>query len=172
MSQEPVEPEERDPDTRSAESLSKGTAEELAEQAGGVSSILAPLALAFWRMRGAFEREVGTSAATWFLLELLLREEGISQREAGQRFEIDPSRITRLSQKLESEGLLRRERDPEDNRVMRLYLTPEGRAMVGELRERRERFESRAHESVGAESAEELRRTLHTLAKAMDEEAE
>jgi DNA-binding MarR family transcriptional regulator len=167
-----MEPEIKTTSTRSAESHSTGTAEELAEQAGGVSSILAPLALAFWRMRGAFEREVGTSAATWFLLELLLREEGISQGEAGQRFEIDPSRITRISQKLESEGLLRRERDSEDNRVMRLYLTPEGRATVGELRERRERFERRARESVGEESAEELRRTLHTLTRAMDEQAE
>src|SRR5215210_6199733 len=84
------------------------------EEAGGRSdSLLAPLGLAFWRMKHAFEREVGLSAATWFLLRMLIAEEGVSQGEVSRRFEVDPSRITRLAQRLEGEGLLERVRDLE-----------------------------------------------------------
>ena len=85
--------------------------------------LLAPLSLAFWRMKGAFEREIGVSASTWFSLTLLAEKDGMSQGELSQSFEVDPSRVTRLAKRLEREGLLRRERDPEDNRVVRMYLT-------------------------------------------------
>src|SRR5215217_1738655 len=85
----------------------------LAEKAGGDGPLMPLLGLAFWRMKHAFEREVGLSAATWFLLAMLMDEDGISQGEVSHRFEVDPSRITRLAQRLEKEGLLRRERDPE-----------------------------------------------------------
>jgi DNA-binding transcriptional ArsR family regulator len=95
----------------------------LAERAGSDGSLMPLLGLAFWRMRHAFEREVGLSAATWYLLAMLIEEDGISQGEVSHRFEVDPSRITRLAQRLEREGLLCRERDPEDSRVVRLHAT-------------------------------------------------
>jgi DNA-binding MarR family transcriptional regulator len=101
------------------------------------------LGLAFWRMKHAFEREVGLSAATWFLLTMLIDEEGMSQGEVSHRFEVDPSRITRLAQRLEKEGLLYRERDLEDNRVVRLHATEEGRRVIESRQERREEFEER-----------------------------
>jgi DNA-binding MarR family transcriptional regulator len=149
------------------EGSDKGFVEELAGQAGD-GSVLTPLALAFWRMRGAFEREVGASAGTWFLLELLLGEDGLSQSEVVRRFEVDPSRITRLGQKLESESLLLRRRDPDDNRVVRLYLTDGGRSLLSGLRQRREEFEARVRNALGEEEADELRRMLRELAEAME----
>src|ERR687885_1717023 len=105
--------------------------------------LLAPLGLAFWRMKGAFEREIGVSAGTWFSLTLLAKKDGMSQGELSQKFEIDPSRVTRLAKRLEREGLLRRERDLEDNRVIRMYLTEKGRDLVEGLSDRRERFDRR-----------------------------
>ena len=81
---------------------------EIAQDTG---PLLAPLGFAFWRMKGAFEREMGVSAGTWFTLALLAREDGMSQGELSQRFDVDPSRVTRLAKRLEREGLLRRERD-------------------------------------------------------------
>ena len=129
--------------------------------------LLAPLALAFWRMKGAFEREMGVSAGTWFSLALLAGEDGISQGELSQRFEVDPSRVTRLAKKLEREGLLRRERDPEDQRVVRMYLTEKGRDLVEDLYERRVRFERRIHGVLSLEEREELRRVLGVLAEEM-----
>jgi hypothetical protein len=62
----------------------------LAEKAVGDGSLMPLLGLAFWRMKRAFEREVGLSAATWFVLTMLSDEDGISQGEVSHRFEVDP----------------------------------------------------------------------------------
>jgi MarR family transcriptional regulator, organic hydroperoxide resistance regulator len=146
------------------ERRSKETVERLARDD---SSVMPLLGLAFWRMKHAFEREVGLGAATWFLLSMLIDEEGISQGEVGQRFEVDPSRITRLAQRLEREGLLRRERDPEDNRVVRLHATEEGRRLIESRQEGREWFEERVRREFSPEEMAEFRRALGVVARLM-----
>ena len=131
--------------------------------------MLAPLGFAFWRMKGAFEREMGVSAGTWFTLALLAREDGMSQGELSQRFDVDPSRATRLSKRLEKEGLIRRERDRGDNRVIRMYLTEKGRGLIEGLSDRGERFDQRIGGVLNPEELGELRRMLGTLAEAAEE---
>jgi MarR family transcriptional regulator, organic hydroperoxide resistance regulator len=141
--------------------------EVLAEKTAGDGSLMPLLGLAFWRMKHAFEREVGLSAATWFLLTMLIEEDGTSQGEVSQRFEVDPSRITRLAQRLEGDGLLRRKRDPEDNRVVRLHISPDGRLLIESLQERRERFEERIRQEFAQEELAEFRRALGVVSRLM-----
>jgi MarR family transcriptional regulator, organic hydroperoxide resistance regulator len=141
--------------------------EVLAEKAASDGSLMPLLGLAFWRMKHAFERDVGLGAATWFLLTMLIEEDGISQGEVSHRFEVDPSRITRLAQRLEGEGLLRRKRDPEDNRVVRLHISPEGRLLIESRRERREEFEERLRQEFAQEELAEFRRALGVVARLM-----
>jgi MarR family transcriptional regulator, organic hydroperoxide resistance regulator len=141
--------------------------ERLVEKAEVISPMMALLALAFWRMKGAFERDVGVSAGTWFTTKMLIEEDGVSQGEVSQRFEVDPSRITRLAQKLEREGLLQRERDLEDHRVVRLHVTEEGRHLIESRQERREMFEDRIRQELSEEELAELRRMLDVVAKVM-----
>ena len=135
--------------------------------AEGDGPVMPLLGLAFWRMKRAFEREVGLSAATWFLLSMLIEDDGISQGEVSHRFEVDPSRITRLAQRLEKEGLLRRKRDPEDNRVVRLHATEEGWRLISSRQERRERFEERIRREFTQEELAEFRRVLGVVARLM-----
>jgi DNA-binding MarR family transcriptional regulator len=106
------------------------TPDRAVEIAQDTGPLLAPLGFTFWRMKGAFEREMGVSAGTWFTLAVLAREDGMSQGGLSQRFDVDPSRVTRLAKRLEREGLLRRERDRGDNRVLRMYLTDKGRGVI------------------------------------------
>ena len=146
------------------ERRSEETAEGLVR---GDGSLMPLLGLTFWRMKRAFEREVGVGAATWFLLTMLIDEDGISQGDVSQRFEVDPSRITRLAQRLEREGLLRRERDPEDNRVMRLRATEEGRRHIESRQGRREGFEDRIRRQLSQEELGEFRRMLGVVARLM-----
>lgn len=153
------------PGNRHLEKKEKG--EVLAEKATGDGSLMLLLGIAFWRMKQAFEREMGLTAATWFLLSMLIDEDGISQGEVSNRFEVDPSRITRLAQRLEREGLLRRERDPEDNRVVRLHATEEGRRLIEGCRERREGFEDRIRREFSSEELAEFRRALGVIARLM-----
>ena len=139
------------------------------ETAQDTDPLLAPLGFAFWSMKGAFEREMGISAGTWFTLALLAREDGMSQGELSQRFDIDPSRVTRLATRLESEGLLRRERDRGDHRVVRMYLTEKGRSLIEGLFDRRERFDRRIGAVLSPEELVELRRMLGVLAEAAED---
>lgn len=140
---------------------------EMLAEAGGDGPIMPLLGLAFWRMKRAFEREVGLSAATWFLLSMLIDDDGISQGEVSERFEVDPSRITRLAQRLEKEGLLRRKRDLEDNRVVRLHVTEEGRRLISSRQERREGFEERIRLQFSQEELAEFRRVLGVVVRLM-----
>jgi MarR family transcriptional regulator, organic hydroperoxide resistance regulator len=145
------------------------TSEQHVETAQDAGPLLAPLGFAFWKVKGAFEREVGVSAGTWFTLALLAREDGMSQGELGQRFDVDPSRVTRLAKRLEKEGLLRRERDRGDNRVVRMYLTDKGRRLIEDLSDRRERFDRRVGAVLSPEELWELRRLLGRLAEAAED---
>ena len=101
----------------------------------GVHPVLPSLALAFKRMVATIERESGVGGMKWFLLTVLGRRDGLSQGEFTQEYEMDPSRVTRTAQSLEADGFIRRERDVEDNRVMRMYLTEEGSEVLERLPE-------------------------------------
>ena len=130
-------------------------------------AVLTPLGLAFRAMLRAFERDTGLGAPRWFVLKMLAEEDGLSQGAICQRFDQDPSRVTRLAQALEADGLVRRERGPADNRVVRLYLTDEGRALVREFPGKHERFEHRVRLAMSDEEIQELRRLLGSLTDAM-----
>jgi DNA-binding MarR family transcriptional regulator len=132
-----------------------------------LAPVLAPLGLAFKRMAAVVERETGVSTRKWFALSLLSKEDGISQGDMCQRFGLDPSRLTRLSQALEREGMIRRERDPEDNRVVRVYLTEKGRDKLRHLPALGEKLGRCVYEVLSDEELKELRRMLLVLARAM-----
>ena len=106
----------------------------------GVHPVLPSLALAFKRMVATIEQESGVGGMKWFLLTVLGRRDGLSQGEFTQEYELDPSRVTRTAQSLEADGLIRRERDVDDNRVMRMYLTEQGSEVLDRLPEIKSSF--------------------------------
>jgi MarR family transcriptional regulator, organic hydroperoxide resistance regulator len=138
-----------------------------AEVLEGIHPVLPSLALAFKRMVARIEQESGVGGMKWFLLTVLGRRDGLSQGEFTQEYEMDPSRVTRTAQSLEADGLIRRERDVEDNRVMRMYLTEEGIEVLDRLPEINDQLRRRVHSVLSAEEFEELRRMLGLLAEAM-----
>jgi DNA-binding MarR family transcriptional regulator len=138
-----------------------------AEVLEGIHPVLPSLALAFKRMVATIERESGVGGMKWFLLTVLGRRDGLSQGEFTQEYEMDPSRVTRTAQSLEADGLIRRERDVEDNRVMRMYLTEEGIEVLDRLPEINDQLRRRVHSVLSEEEFEELRRMLGLLAEAM-----
>ena len=142
---------------------------ERVEVVGEVNPVMAPLALAFKRMVAAIERETGVAGLKWFILTRLDGEDGLSQGEIVRYYEMDPSRVTRTAQAIEGEGLIRRERDPEDNRVVRMYLTEEGRRLLEKRPALNKHLRERVHAVLDEEELRELRRMLGVLAEAMKE---
>ena len=64
------------------------------------------------------------------ILMNLYRHPGTSQHDLARRLLVGRSNITMLLPQLESQGVLRREGDAKDKRVMRLYLTEDGEALL------------------------------------------
>jgi len=62
----------------------------------------------------------------------IFRHPGASQHDVARRLLVGRSNITMLLPQLEKQGLIRREGDPKDKRVMRLYLTGEGEVRLRE----------------------------------------
>lgn len=74
---------------------------------------------------------VSTSEAR-ALIELLSAR-GIAQGELAALLALDKSTVSRLAAGLERKGWIRRGRDEDNQRYVRLYLTPEGREVAGRL---------------------------------------
>lgn len=141
----------------------------LEEVAGEVNPIYASVGSAFKRLLFAFESEVGMSPPRYFLLHMVANEGNISQRQVGQLSGVDPSRVTQVAKTLEGEGLIQRHRDPNDNRVVRMRLTPEGRRVFEEASAKREVLRSRIRRVLSQEEENELRRLLDKVAEALEE---
>jgi DNA-binding MarR family transcriptional regulator len=63
------------------------------------------------------------------LHELGSSDTGLSQRELAERLHLEKSSASRMAADLEHDGLLVRERDPDNRRQYRLRLTAEGHAV-------------------------------------------
>lgn len=62
-------------------------------------------------------------------LAQLWREDGLSSAELAARTGVSPPAVTKVVTGLERSGLVRRERDPADARLVRVWLTDAGRAL-------------------------------------------
>lgn len=83
-----------------------------------------------------------------------------------------PSSASRLCDRLEATGLLRREPDPRDRREVRLLLTRAARRLLDELHERRREAVAEVLERMSPTARLELARALEAFADAATGSAE
>ena len=77
--------------------------------------------------------EHDVSAGQWPLLLYLWEQDGLSQKQLSRRVQIDESTTTRTLDRMERDGLVRRERDKSDRRRINVYLTERGNLLRDEL---------------------------------------
>jgi DNA-binding MarR family transcriptional regulator len=94
------------------------------------------LCFAVYSMAHAFNRAYRTILAPldltypqYLALLVLWAEDGPSVKEIGAKLFLDSGTLTPLLKRLEAQGYLKRERDKEDERQVRIRLTPAGRAL-------------------------------------------
>ncbi|MEU4241152.1 MarR family winged helix-turn-helix transcriptional regulator [Actinoplanes sp. NPDC026619] len=85
-----------------------------------------------------------------------------------EALEVVPSSASRLCDRLEANGLLRRLPDPRDRREVRLLVTPTARRLLDELRARRRAALAEVLERMPDTARLELVRSLEAFAKATD----
>ena len=93
----------------------------------------------------------GARATVRALIELVSAR-GIAQGELAGLLGLEKSTVSRLAVGLERKGWIRRGRDEDNQRYVRLYLTPEGRVVAGRVWAA---WQSRQARILGALSAEE-----------------
>lgn len=95
-------------------------------------------------MMAAFDEELaadrrlsplGLSAAQFSVMASLANEERKSASDLCRVISYDAGAMTRMLDRLEGKGLIRRNRSPEDRRLVYLELTEEGRAAYPRMRE-------------------------------------
>ena len=82
---------------------------------------------------GAAAGSPGVTASEARALTELLAAHGIAQGQLAALLGLEKSTVSRLAAGLESKGWIRRGRDEQNHRYVRLYLTPQGRAVADRL---------------------------------------
>lgn len=122
------------------------------------------LARTLWAIKPAYEAGLNMNTPTLMILSLLAEQDGLTQNDLTGSMRVDASIITRIVKQMEYERKwIRRERDPGDNRLMRVYLTEEGRRQTQGLVERVETFEKQITRNLTQTQMQELQKMLQVL---------
>jgi DNA-binding MarR family transcriptional regulator len=92
----------------------------------------------------ALDRELAPydiSAAQLIILALVANGEATSAAGLCKGISYDPGAMTRMLDRLEQKGLIRRRPDPDDRRTTKLELTAEGRELYPKLAETKNRIQ-------------------------------
>ena len=89
--------------------------------------LLAQFAQAYRSLSDAFMDQIAMHRAQAKVLCKLFVQDGITQSEIAQQLSIQGATVTGMLQRMEEVGLISRQRDADDNRLVRVYLTETGR---------------------------------------------
>jgi DNA-binding MarR family transcriptional regulator len=126
---------------------------------------------AFTRLYRTVLADLGLTYPQYLVMLVLWDRDAIPVKAIGERLMLDSGTLTPLLKRLESVGLIRRERDRKDERQVRVHLTEAGQA----LRERARGVPARMACAIGGSPdragrlADDLRALRATLLKAADE---
>src|SRR5437588_6425321 len=96
--------------------------------AGGEDwELLAQVAQAYRNLSDSFMDQIGMHRAQATLLCRLFAHDGMTQSEIAEQLSVQGATVTNMLQRMEEAGFVTRRRDPEDNRLVRAYLTDTGR---------------------------------------------
>lgn len=90
----------------------------------GYISVLHRRALQFYN---GFEKETGLKGVQYPYIFFLGRNEGCRQDEIAEHLHVNKSNVTRQIEKLKNAGMIEVRRDPDDERICRVYLTDKAR---------------------------------------------
>jgi DNA-binding MarR family transcriptional regulator len=72
---------------------------------------------------------LGLTPFHWVVLCCLWQEDGLATCKIGERLQQVGGTLTGVLDRMEERGLVRRERDPRDRRIYRIWLTPAGKQL-------------------------------------------
>src|SRR3954467_15815137 len=108
-------------------------------------------------------RRLGITRAQWAVMARLEHAEGLKQSELAEILDLQPITVTRLVDRLCTNGMVERRPDPNDRRAKRLHLTPLARPLMDRLAGVGHEMMGTVLDGLDAESIERMIRELsHT----------
>ena|SRR5436305_5970983 len=89
--------------------------------------LLAQISQEYRHLSDRLMEHIGMHRAPAAVLCRLFLQDGLTQSELASQLSIQGASVTQVLQRMEEAGWVRRERDAEDNRLVRVYLTAKGR---------------------------------------------
>jgi MarR family transcriptional regulator, organic hydroperoxide resistance regulator len=89
----------------------------------------------------SFFENIGINVSQSFILQCLLYNNGCTLSEISVRAQIENSSLTTMADKLERLGLVERKSDPQNRRVIRLFLTASGKELAEKVQSSGEEFD-------------------------------
>jgi DNA-binding MarR family transcriptional regulator len=109
-------------------------------------------------------RALGVHIGQNFLLDELWREDRLTTGDLARRIGVEVPTVTRMTQRMEAAGLVTRERDEADRRVVRIALTPLGESLRGPVPAALDRVGARALQGLDDDERRQLIALLDRVA--------
>lgn len=113
--------------------------------------------------------QIGMHRAPAFLLCRLYRQEGATQSELASQLSVQGASVTQVLQRMEEAGWVRRERDAEDNRLVRVYLTEKGREQERSITEQFLKMQDAIFAGIAPRERAFLRQLLRQMSQNMNQ---
>lgn len=123
--------------------------------------LLAQFAQAYRNITDSFMDEIAMYRSQSTALCKLFIRDGMTQSEIAQRLSVQGATVTDMLQRMEEAGFVTRRRDPDDNRLVRVYLTDLGREKERTITEQFEKLESAIFDGFDDDERAVLRRFLN-----------
>ncbi|WP_229069804.1 MarR family winged helix-turn-helix transcriptional regulator [Actinoplanes sp. DH11] len=131
------------------------------ELAAAVEASAEALAAVLERARSAMSPMV--PPAQLRVLTIVAGNRHTNMSRLAEALDVVPSSASRLCDRLEATGLLRRVADPRDRREVRLLLTPASRRLLADLRSRRRQALAEVLDRMPASARQDLLRALQSF---------
>ena len=116
--------------------------------------------------------EVGLYRGQPPILGLLYQHDGMSQKEMAGALNLSPATMTVTLKRMEKAGLVRREMDEHDQRILRVHLSEQGRQMWLNSTEQIRAVTEELMEGFSAEERQQMHDYLLRVAKNMERAVE
>ncbi len=107
--------------------------------------------------------QIGLYRGQGILLVILSRQDGLTHSEIAERLQISPSAATKVIKRLEDLNYLRRQPDASDERISRVYLQPDGWAVIDQIHTAFERINAVISTGISAEEQQQLRNLIERM---------
>ena len=125
--------------------------------------LMMQVCLAYRTLSDTLMDQIAMHRAQAALLCRLFVEDGLTQSEIADQLSVQGATVTNMLKRMEEAGLVSRQRDLDDNRLVRVYLTEAGRNKERSIAEQFVKVEQAMFEGLTQEDRASLRRILRRM---------